>query len=424
MKGTLKETHEKVHYDEKVHFEREGWVSCRFKFEGRNYTLQRVPRAGVPERDWVWYTAFKINGVRYHRSMQTNNRAAAQQRAIDTVIRPAKSGELERLRSSRLKSFASKLSQVFEVYPTIAMISDRAIKNNMGSLLLVFRWARGADVDPAKVSLSEVNKDLLRKFQAAMVEAYVSRLGAGASPQAQRVARDRALRSSRSLFNQAKSLFNRDKDLIDQYKAAGLGIPSCVDEFCGAKAQGKLSRDVYYPPDDGIIRETFARAMELPELDQGMFLLFWLSVGTGMRRGEAANATWESMIDRDGRLWVAGGVGKDGRSIQIPVIDSLLKDYTAESPQKILRAARGTGFILPGELRMRHDTIPYKLNLWLSNLGWKDDKKLHALRAFVGSRVFEVDPRTAQYYLRHKSLTTTEKFYSHFSRLNAAVDRL
>jgi hypothetical protein len=87
----------------------------------------------------------------------------------------------------------------------------------MGALLLVFRWARGADVDPAKTTLSEVNKDLLRRFQAAVVEAYVARLGVGASAQDQRVARDRALRSSRSLYNQAKSLFNRDTNTTSPF---------------------------------------------------------------------------------------------------------------------------------------------------------------------------------------------------------------
>lgn len=395
------------------------WLVHHFKFEGRTYTIEKRARGDAGARDWFWYTCFAIRGRRYHRSLETNNRDAAVDRAISQIIKPAKAGDSAKLEASKLKRKVSTLADVFALYPKLAMVKHETVRNNMGALLLMFEWVRGEKPAPGTVKLDEVTKDLVRKFQSALVEDYVKRAGAE-----ERSARELALRSSRSIFNQAKSLFNREKDLVDQYRSAGLVVPPCVIEFRDFRPLGKLSKELFFPPDDGVIRKTFAEIEGLKVTQPDVYLLFWLCVGTGMRRREAAGALGEHLVERDGRLWVAGGMGKDGKEIQIPVIHHLLKEYTGTSPQEVLRAARRPGFLLPGDARMRQDTVPYKLNLWLESLGWKDEKKMHALRAFVGSKIFEIDPRTAQYYLRHKSLTTTEKYYSHFSKLKSAVERL
>jgi hypothetical protein len=55
-------------------------------------------------------------------------------------------------------------------------------------------------------------------------------------------------------------------------------------------------------------------------------------------------------------------------------------------------------------------------------IGWKDEKKLHGLRAYIGGKIYTKNPRLAQLYLRHKSIKTTEDFYSHFLTLQGAFD--
>lgn len=393
---------------------------CKFRFEGRVYKLYRRE----PTTSAVWYTAFAVRGRRIHRSLGTNSAAAAVELAIRHHIQPAKAGRWEALDQTRARQEFSTLQDVFIVYDQIALLSDRSRKNNKLALLKMIEWAEGRRLEPADIRLSLISRGLVQRYQAAMV-AHYTRQAAG-DRESQRQARDLALRTSRSTFQQAKSIFSGHRDLIGQYRERGLIIPDSVIEFDAFRPLGKIARDIYYPPDDAIIRATFhAAETELREHQPDAYLLFWLCLGTGMRRGEAAETRWEHFVERGGRLWVSGGTGKDGKRIEIPVIDKLLLDYSATSPLALLQSIRRTGgFVLPGDRRMRHDTIPSRLNCWLEAKGWRDQKKLHALRAFIGSQIWERDPRTAQFYLRHKSITTTEQFYSHFARFTAAAETL
>jgi integrase len=398
-------------------------VVHHFKFEGKRYRLEKRSRNGVAPRDWYWYCAFTIRGKRYHNSTATNVKAAAEAKAIRDVIRPAKEGRMADIEAAKITRRSSTLADVIEVYKSQALIKAESVRNNIGALLLMFEWARGSKPAAATVKLDAINKGLLREFQGAMVAQYCADAPKDAA--AQREARERALRSSRSIYNQAKSLFAEQNEWIDRYRSAGLVVPECVREFAIARAEGKLHRETYAPPDDAVIRKTFAEIENLAESMPEVYRLFWLALGTGMRRGECADARWEHFVERDGRLWVRGGTGKDGRQILLPVVDKLLAEYSSTSPNVLLtKARRPDGFILPGDERMRHDTIPYKLNLWLESLGWNDEKKLHALRAFVGSKIYEIDPRLAQLYLRHKSLATTEWFYSHFAGMIRVAEKI
>ena len=134
------------------------------------------------------------------------------------------------------------------------------------------------------------------------------------------------------------------------------------------------------------------------------------------------------LVERDGRLWVGAGLGKDGNLIQIPVITWKVHSANPRIPEQVLRELLGqcqqTGreFLFEGTVTERYDEMPDRLNRWLHHIGWRDEKKLHGLRAFIGCKLFAKNPRLAQLYLRHKSIATTEKFYSHFLALNGAFD--
>ena len=202
-----------------------------FKFEGRKYKLVKRESG----RDAPWYTEFALRGQRYHRSLETNQAAAAQARAIERIIKPDKSGDQAALQAAKVKRASSTLAELFAAYDRCALIAGSTKENNKGALLLLFKWATGAPVDPARVTLERLTPDLVRSAQAGMVRAYAE-TGDG-----ERAARELALRSSKSLYNQAKSLFARRTDLVAQYRAAGLHIPECALEFAAVRVQGKMA---------------------------------------------------------------------------------------------------------------------------------------------------------------------------------------
>jgi hypothetical protein len=43
--------------------------------------------------------------------------------------------------------------------------------------------------------------------------------------------------------------------------------------------------------------------------------------------------------------------------------------------------------------------------------GWRTQKTLHELRAYVGSLIYKKDHEAARLFMRHKSIHVTEKFY-------------
>jgi hypothetical protein len=52
-----------------------------------------------------------------------------------------------------------------------------------------------------------------------------------------------------------------------------------------------------------------------------------------------------------------------------------------------------------------------RVGFWLDKQGWKTEKKMHELRAYIGSLIYQVDHMAAMKFMRHKSIKVTEKFY-------------
>lgn len=401
--------------------------SCFFQCEGKTYRLEF--------RSGSWYPAFCIKGQRPRMSLDTSDPTTAIHRATQKLILPLKGKRWQEVDNLTRSTKSSLLSEIIPHYYRLYLGAPASARNSVAMLLNMFRHVRGLPrgtrIDPATISLTEITTLLLTQYQSAVVATYkaeAARLHPG-DDKALREAQERALRSSRSGYIQARGLFLAD--LLTEYEAAGLHIPPCIREFATARAKGKNTRDHYSPPDDATVKRTFEEVEKLREADPECYQLFWLSLSTGMRRNESAHAKCAHFIDRDGRLWVYGGIGKDGRTIEIPVLrNEIFKDLTTIDPEPLLRTwlaqarAKGSEYFMAGELRNRYDTVPARLNLWLETQGWHDEKKLHALRAVVGSRLYMRDPHFARRYMRHKSLTTTEDNYSHFARFSQGVENI
>jgi integrase len=219
--------------------------------------------------------------------------------------------------------------------------------------------------------------------------------------------RDRALNSSKSVILQARSLFNSKSELPAKYAERGLPIPSCVQEFMTAKLRGKdKQQHEYLPPPDAIIQRTFKEIEKLKDAVPQTYIAFWLACGCGLRRKEIFRARWEYFILRDGQPWFSGGIGKNGQTIEVPV------QKRAWESLKPLRQEEGPCL---GE----DATMEYArhINGWLTAQGWKTEKKLHELRAYVGSLIYIKDPVAAMKFMRHSSIKITEKFYARYGKV-------
>lgn len=351
-------------------------------------------------------------------------------------------GEMAKIKGVRTTK-AAMLDEIFEAYDEIGGITKKAMNGNKSALMtMVWQVTGNEDLTPEKVSTELLTKKFVRDYQDALRSRYETE--AGDNEKARRTARDRADRTSKSTFNQAKSIFTEKRALIERYEEKELFVPECVKEFVKVKAVGKWSTKVYFPPDDKILAKTFTEIETLKESEPDVYRLFWCALGTGCRKNEMADATLEDFVELNGQLWIGSGLGKDGKPIQIPVINWAVHPASAIIPEKVIRkmmadrkaelekvvaldsqpeTAVGDNrpTVFGGSHNYRHDMLPKRLNEWLTSIGWKDEKKMHGLRAFIGCRIFNDNPRRAQRYLRHKSIKTTEEFYGHFLDLQQVL---
>ena len=394
----------------------------RKKIENRNLML----------RGRTFYYKTMVEGRVKMVSLNTDDLELAKTKR-NLLEQKAAANELEEIKGPRAQGQPATLQQVFDEWQKIGGVTHKTLNAVPSMMMRVVRVGLGKESLAAdQVRLTELTRKLVRDYQDAVRNTYEK--DAGTQEKARRLARDLADRTSKSTFNQAKTLFCRRRQLVERYREAGLTIPGTVADFCEAGAVGKMTSKVYFPPSDAILAETFQRIEELgesgaPELEEA-YAMFWAALATGCRRNEIADMKCSDLVELDGRLWVGAGLGKDGQPIRIPVINWPVHPANARTPESVIRTrmeARkkengAEATLIRGHMTDRYDNTADTLNAWMARLGWRDEKKLHGLRAYIGSKLYARNPRLAQLYLRHKSIATTEKFYSHFLALNGAFE--
>lgn len=408
-------------------------LTKRMKSINRQGKNKRAMR-NLIRRGRKWYFKKMVNGKRRPISLDTEDveLAKAKRNAMEQA---ALNEEWEKIKGPRAecKANATTLAEIFPVYERLAGIKAHSVRANKSSLLCIVRRGLGKpELQAEDIRLEVLTKRLARDYQEALRASYEAE--AGKDEKARRMARDRADRTSKSTFGQGASIFGAERELVERYRENGIHIPECVLEFRSAKLAGKMGSKEYFPASDEVLRATFEqveklRTSEAPAMMEAYYM-FWAALATGCRRNELADMKIGDVVELEGRLWIGAGLGKDGNQIRIPCINWQVHPAAARMPDQVLRelkqraASRNedAGYLFPGPQHDRHRLIPDLLNGWMESLGWKDEKKLHALRAYIGSKIFSTQPRLAQLYLRHKSVTTTETFYSHFATLHGALD--
>jgi integrase len=381
-----------------------------FQYQGRTYQLYKR----IEHRDAPWQIRFEYATKQHRKSLETNVWKVAVTNAkiyIDSV--KAVKWEIAKAQVRGVKAapkVAATMGEVEPLYRQFAKIGS--IDNNvwaMGKVLKTVFNVKGEEWK--KISLDHVNELLVVKFQNAMIDEY--RKDAEKNEPAQRQATELAKRSSKSIINQARSFFNKDKSLVKLYTEAGLYIPPCVTEFMTVKVQGKIDKGEYLAPPDSVVQAAFTEIGKVALRDPNVFIAFWFATGAGLRRGEIRQCRWEYLVERNGITWISGGIGKDGKTIEVPMQKTALE---ALAPFR-----KAEGRIMGTEMGLE---FAKRLNSWMKFQGWNTEKKMHELRAYVGSLIYQQSPLACMRFMRHKSIAITEKFYVRYGKTASIPDVL
>ncbi len=302
---------------------------------------------------------------------------------------------------------ASTLDKVFAVYRRCCCLQPGSVRNNLNAMLVVIARASGMprppklqknpNPDPAKIRLDLINENLVQRFQEATVKQYIEGI---TDPTERRERIDVALRTSKSILKQARSLWSgKDVDWIARYRAEGIAVPECVNGFLKCKLRGRM-RTEYKRASDEAIRNAFQRAEALRTTHVPTYLAFHLA-SASLRRSDIYRLRWEMIVERNGEMIIEGLTGKNGRKAPIPVqpaVAKILRDFRKPSG-RVVECYR----------------VDRLVNRFLRSCGFTETRLgMHELRAWIGSKVYEQNPRAAMQLLRHSSLTTTERSYGRY----------
>lgn len=396
-----------------------------FKFEGRNYRLFKREES----KDAPWYFRIRVAGVRRARSLETNvaENAVAKARAMITASKGEKWTEFLQKTTARQVVTVTRqdIYQLYRAYPNRKpAASTRELNihaldqilgpgNTLPTADSLWNWKQqvlvsaAAETDPAQSAMA-VRKDRHRQL----------------------------LRSANSRITQARSIFTAD--LQAHYKRAGkLTLPKTIDDFLKEPRfpTDETGKTDYWPPGDNIIAQTFAALEKLnppwpagPDTfgpfapqegeDLNLYLAIWLTLGFGLRKSEISQAKASWFVELNGIRYIAGDeLAKNDR---FPRVRCQLGAWDKLAPH--IQGLASADYILRGSDHERTDDVFRRCSIWLRKLGWNTQKAIHEFRSYAGCQIAmgdrkgPVDIRSAQEFLRHANITTTENFYMRYLR--------
>lgn len=280
-------------------------------------------------------------------------------------------------------------------------------RRNVNLLKMICRQAHGESYGPAPLSI----------ISGKLARAWIGQRMAVADAEVTERGRASKLRTLKSEFSQVRAMFA--PWILAMMRDAGLRLPDFA-EFVGALKERKLKVEAcYYPPAADMIERTLRAWIKLE--DRNMFLAAGLALACGLRKNEISQVT-AAMLTRDDHGPVLRFEGRAkararGGNFSVRPIDPFWRI--------MLRRARQQGWFKPGEGAQRvligsetemADGAFNKVSAWLRGLGWDTQKTNHALRAYAGSLVIwrQQSIYAGSSWLRHESVTTTERHYRYF----------
>jgi integrase len=366
-----------------------------------------------------YYVRFVLRGRRYVRCLNTADLVLARKAArtvrkqiADALVR----GDMDAIEGTKSRHTVSiTVAKLLEHYAAAPLTAGSRTRHNNGAALKhIIATATGQDADAQPISV--MDGSIIRRW-------FDAKRTAASAETDQQVAQ-RILRSANSMANQAAGVvIPRARDY---YASNSCDHPSLAD-FYGVykriRVRG-LPAHGHDAPTDQIVQATLA-AWETIE-EKNLFLAVGFALAFGLRLGEITQARWSWLTEVSGAPFLDSTASTE--SIQVKNKTGRIQVRALDPFFTTLRArATARGWIGSGSdpvVVTPYGDLCRGISRWLRALGWRTQKAAHALRDYAGSMVIlKYGPHDAQAFLRHASVTVTERHYSTFVNARAMIDR-
>ena len=228
-----------------------------------------------------------------------------------------------------------------------------------------------------------------------------------------------ALRSARALFSPT---------LLEHYRLEhALTLPD-LTEFRDAPGFRHVQKEDYRIPPDDLVARTLQELERTKAEHPDRYAAIWLALGFGLRKSEAAAVRAGWFIRLNGRIHLElravvqpGTPGQTSTATKNGQVAPRIQVTNGawERLAPIVEAMGAEDHVLApkGTAHYRGDDLFDEISDWLRGLGWKTTKAFHEFRALAGCWVAMRDGLlVARDWLRHSSVTTTEKHYGRYVR--------
>jgi len=354
-----------------------------------------------------WYLVSVIRGRRFHHSLETHEIKVAEERARVKYIVPAMSGQWAMVEAGKLKKPFASVGDLLAHWVSLSLGAGESHKRQAANQFRnVLRQAGVEDADAASCAV----------LTGATAAAFFNRAEREAEEEASQLLAARRKRTAVSTWNQAKSVLQPGAML--EYGDQELQLPDVAEflERGGLRAK-KMKKAAHYeeaPPDLALMKRLVAA---WPGLAWEEFAAVGLALAFGLRAGEWRKARWEwfHLGPMGWMIEAETDVKNKSGKLKVPALNPFWRTF-------IERALReGLCRVERGELRVESGAgdvlgaggVEERVSAWMRAQGWNAQKTNHAFRGYAGALVvLKWGHGEAKRFLRHASVTTTEKHYT------------
>lgn len=363
-------------------------------------------RNGIKDRRYSYKFEWRTKQIL--RQTKFTDEGAARRRANEHLIALEEGVTTAAFRARQPKTHAL-IKALVTAY--IEAAGDRpSTRQNITALMRLLQLLYPAKGDVLDHPVTVLGSDAVYRY-CESVRAAARAEGADRAREAQ------LFRSANSELAKVRSIFAPDK--IAYYtRTAKLALGDAWRGFREEPAFRGVRKKEYSAPDDALLAKTFGDLERLAGEDRNLYLAVWLACGFGLRASEIAKARVGFFVERNGGVWLrSNALAKNGSYPDVPA-----QNGAWERLRPFLMGRGEEEFVLSGTASEITFDVFRRCSIWMQNLGWQTQKKIHEFRAWA---ICQVGIKTGciitmSSWARHSSIVVTQQFYGRYLTLDKA----